>query len=90
MFENVKTIKNKLNEEIEVYYDTCIICEQEMLALKVDVDKIKEKSEFVYKKLSSIPFCQNCFMKKKLEDPNFELFSAEELEEMKKNYPNET
>jgi hypothetical protein len=84
MPRTVKTVKDKEGNDIEVYSDNCIVCSTEMVFPKNEADNLEQLFPFLKEKIDAGTHCVDC-MKKKIEsDNNYNVFSQEEMEDIKR------
>lgn len=86
MFEKVKVVKitkDDVTTEVEIYSDECSDCGKEMVAEKAAIDTLKLKIPILFEKIKTITFCQPCMLEKVKKDPEYKLFSDEDMEEIK-------
>lgn len=57
----IKIVKDKNDTDVEVYADTCIVCNKEMVFPKKEADEIHNMFPFLREKLQGDSPCANCF-----------------------------
>lgn len=82
MSRTVKTIKDKDDNDVEVYSDNCNICSKEMVFPKAEADKVEAMFPFIKDKVSAGSPCLDCAVKQEKEQ-NISIFSKEEIESIK-------
>lgn len=82
MPRTVKTIKDDSGNDLEVYADTCKVCNREMVFPKAEADKIDEMFPFIREKVEAGTACVDCAIAKDKEDTEF-LFTEEEKQKIK-------
>lgn len=74
----VKTIKDKDNNDVEVYSDNCNKCSKEMVFPKAEADKLESIFPFLKDKIDKGTPCVECTKEMALQG-NFSLYTDEEL-----------
>lgn len=87
MSREIKIIKDKDGNDIEVYSDKCNMCSAEMVFPKDQVDQIESMFPFIKEKAERGSPCVEC-IKKEGEKGISKILSSEELEEIKRTVMN--